>query len=1699
MGSIRNTRLWAVCFRLFGALLLAVSLLAHAEASLGKRVTNVAEYSYTNDSGTTVRVRTNPAEFTIVAAPTPSTVEFFRFAPTAPDALVTRINGSQFSPDGSKAGPFVDFPAPSTLNGVELDFSGDVPIIPAETYLAGELLIVRVIDTGQNGNPNVIETVTVEITCDDIDVITIRLFESGPNTGEFFAYVPTTPDVTPRNDNVLSTPNQASLTATYIDVFDETEVSIDTALVDPFGFLFDSLTGERIDGATVTIVDARSGAPAPVFGIDGFSEYPSTVVTGSVVTDESGLQYPLDAGGFLFPLMFPGEYRLLIEPPDGYTFPSTATEAEIAALPNGPFEIIEGSFGAFFTVEATGPLNFDVPLDPSGDLVVTKQAGIATASVGDYVGYTISIQNRDDVAARIRIEDQVPAGFRYQPGTSRLSGSRIADPEILSDGETLIFDTRQALGPGESVNLTYVLAVGAGTPLGEAVNRAVAVDGTGLAISNAAEAAISIQEDLLRSRLTIVGRVAEDACDADDEWARELRDGTGVGGVRLYMEDGQYVVTDREGKFHFENVLPGTHVVQVDEATLPPGYEPMICEENSRYAGSAISQFVDARGGVIWRANFYLKRTEAALEAEEEALNEVVTYDEAWLNSQPDGRYFAYPSEGTTPAARAIDVGIVHETGTTIRLFVNDRAVHAATYQGAIRSSDDQRKLSRWQAVNILDGNNRVRAEFVSTDGTIVETLEQTVSYVTEIHRVELVDDQSVLAADGRTPPSIALRVTDNAGRPVHAGRLITVNVESPYRLFDARRFEAEAPVTTAFTNLTGTAVDEYGVAHVLLDPTLETGRVRLRVLMNGNREEEIDVYLRPEKRDWILVGLAEGEAGIRTIDPSSAQSATDLITDGRVAFFAKGVVKGDWLLTIAADSDRRRGDIDDALFTDIDPNAFYTLYGDRSYQDGDADSQYPVYVKLEKNTFFALFGDYNTGLNESRLSRYNRRLSGLHSVYEGEHFSFEAFAAETNQQFARAELAADGTSGPFRIPGAPLVRNSEIITIETRDRFRPDQIIRQVNLARFTDYDIDFTTGELIFRTPVDVTDEGLNPNVIVVTYETINRGERNITAGGRAEARLLDERVELGATYVREEGSRTTANATSQLIGVDATVHVDEFTEINAEFATTQSSGGAPGAQQAGEGDAYLLEIIRRQERYSVSAFYRREEPGFGLGQLSTGTNGFERLGAQVSVNLATVQKKDGLRIDHVADAQAIREKSLTTGSERDLYEVNYTRRAGTFSTQLGLRAVNEDLVTETLDGTEAIESRQSLLLTGGVQKRFEKVGLGVSLVHEQPLGRDKDEVTQFPQRTVIGVDKSITARAILSVRHEILDGENASGQNTIAGLTVQPWSGGQINLSADTITADSGRRVGATVGVDQTFRINERWSAGFGIAHREQIDGDSDENPVDPLADAPRSPLETAPQSPLTLTEGFTSAYVGAGYQSDKTAASARIEARNSADGERYLALIGAARESSETLSFAVASRLQRELLDEAANRTDIDTRVGVSWRPVGEGTIVYNRFDVIHSDIEGEQTNLRLVNNLGVNTYLTDRTQAAVFYGFKYSQTQIGEDQFSGFTHLVGGEIRHDITRRIDLGFQGAALIDQNTGTTDYAFGPSVGFTPAENTWISLGYNFEGISDRDFQDAEFLQSGPYIKLRVKFDQNTVKGLLDRITPGARYQAE
>ena len=1657
--------------------------LAHAQDDLtvrnfGTEVVNVASLSYTTGSERRT-IGTGAAVFVIRPPQTEAVIEFFRFAPTAEDAIFRNISGSDFSPTGAINGPFSSVGDPF-VNGTKLNLDSEIPLIPAETYLAGELVFVRVTDMGQNLNSNEIETVVVTIEANNGDVITLRLYETGPDTGEFFAYLPSTAGEVNENDNTISAGGNTQLTATYIDSLNSTDVTVDTAVLNPLNRVFSSADGTRIDDAVITLINVETGTRATVYGVDGFSTFPAEVVSGDDIRDGAGLFYDNDVGEFNFPVVEPGVYRVEVEPPEGYSFASIVSEDDLNTLgAQEGFVITSASLGETFTVTEEGPLLFDIPLDPDSNLILTKTADRASADVGDYINYTVTIQNAGDTAAAVDLYDTLPMGFRYVPGTTRIQSIFTEDPVVSDDATLLTFDM-DALPAGETIRLNYALLVGPGALFGDAVNEAVARDPLMQPLSNVARAKVRLEEDLLRSTSTIIGRVTEQSCDGDADWVRPIDRGIGVDGVRLYMETGAYVVSDVDGLFHFEGVSEGTHVVQVDEETLPKGFELMTCEENTRYAGVNNSKFIDVQGGGIWRANFYLKQTGETEEVVEEETfkdtTEHLDFDGVWLNEQDPSPEWAYPSPDRTPSIPSTHVGIKHAAGQRVSIRLNDRDLASYYYQGADTSADGQVKISRWRGLPLQDGRNVFLADVHNSDGTIAQTIREEIWFVKDIARATPVPDRSVLVADGRTSPEIAIRLEDQSGRPVHAGRIARVTLDEPYRLLDAagdnRLREQTETLISPLSNRREFTVGRDGIMRVPLEPTLKTGKVTVTVTLDTGREVPVYMYLEPEKRDWILVGLAEGTAALQDINGNLnafAGDTDDLVSDGRVAFFAKGLIKGNWLMTLAVDTDKRRGNRDTGFEGEIDPNAYYTLYGDQTYQEFEGVSRYPLFVKLEKRQAYAMFGDFDTEVTEGRLTSYNRKLTGLKAEYLGDNLQVLGFAAETNQGFVKDEIAAEGLSGPYFLSNDNVLPQSEEIIVETRDRVRSDIILETKTLVRFLDYTIDYFTGEIIFRLPVDATDGEFNPNVIVVDYETSEDAERNITAGGRVQAQLLNDKVQVGTTFTHENGSALAAGAKSNQIGVDVVAQLSDSTEIRAEYAVTDQSGDG-----AGVADAKLVELVHTSESVLAEAYFREEDSGFGLGQRASNTNGVRRFGALGAVKLQeTNDPETGRRSTRQLEVEAFREENLTTGDTRTSGEILATQDGTKLDVSAGLRLTEDDFVDR--------EDRTSLLAVARASYDISKHGITIQASAETPIN-GQDEVSAQPQRLALGVDKRLGNVATINLRHELLNGGGQESINTTLGLSATPWSGVTATVSGDNLSNDSGRRLGATVGLDQSVRLTEKISAQVGVRARR-------------LLREEQAFVEVAPDaviSPVEANEDFQSIYVGAAFRNEDMTASARVEVRDNDDDQTWVLSSSAARDLSDTFSLAATAR-GRISNATGAPGTDkhFEARVGAAWRPRNEDTVFFNRFDVVNSQPLNDINTTKLVNNAAINTLVSDRWQLSTNVGNKYVKTQIGDRNFSNWSHLVGAETRYDVTEKIDLGLRGSILTSKDTGTA-YSWGPSIGVSPVDNVWLSAGYNVQGFRDDDFEAAEFSRKGAYLQLRVKFDQNTASGLLRRISP-------
>ncbi|MDH3643789.1 MAG: OmpA family protein, partial [Gammaproteobacteria bacterium] len=533
--------------------------------------------------------------------PTASTLELLSLSPGNPGASFETVQASACWSGGG----FAPAPPPTDQRGSTTAVPAVLELAPAQRFGSGDAIYLRLTDLDQDLDPFAADVVVVDVSVPgQNDAERVQLTETAASTGVFVGHLQTSAATVAANDCRLGAEPGSTVEFSYEDAVDSADTAFVTALLDPGFTVFSSLTGALVDDVQITLVDATTGLPATaaVFSADGITPFPTTVVSGGSVTDAAGNTIDFAAGSFRFPIIRPGNYRFEAVTPAGVAFPSTVPDADLAALSGGPFVIVAGSRGFDFEVLAGVPATFDVPVDPtSADVFLSKQASKDIAAIGDFVQYQVLVQNapQSSSVSDLVVTDVLPKGFRYVPDSARIDGAAVADPSIGADGRSLFFGPL-ALSPGARIELRYVTEITVGAELGRARNEATAA-GSGVANVNVAFAEVTVREDLLRDKAIVVGRVLDGDCESP-------ADMTGMADVRIFLEDGTYVVTDPEGKYHFEGLEPGSHVVQLDVGSLPQSHAIAHCDESSRFAGSSYSQFIDLQGGTLWQADFYVAR-----------------------------------------------------------------------------------------------------------------------------------------------------------------------------------------------------------------------------------------------------------------------------------------------------------------------------------------------------------------------------------------------------------------------------------------------------------------------------------------------------------------------------------------------------------------------------------------------------------------------------------------------------------------------------------------------------------------------------------------------------------------------------------------------------------------------------------------------------------------------------------------------------------------------------------------------------------------------------------------------------------------------------------------------------------------------------------------------------------------------------------
>lgn len=1488
--------------------------------------------------------------------------------------------------------------------------------------------------------------------------------------------------------------------------------------IEPVGTVFDSESGQPLAGARVTLFD-MGGTSAPAA-----ARVARTTASG----DDEVLSTTTDTEGrYRFAALPPaGRYRLVVQPAEGWVFPSQAAAAALRAQHSIHSQ---ASYGHTFEVTSWGADALpDVPVDPlSRVLRVQLSVSRSQPEIAESLVYTAQVRNAgDSMLDGLVLAGTLPPGLAYLPGSVRVNGQPLAPAADSGRGPALRF-VLPRMEAGATLTLGYRVVVGAAALQGDGLHRIQARAALPLpTLSNVASVKVEVQPGVFTAQALLLGTVFAD-CNAN---GRQDAGEPGAPGVRLLLQDGSYAITDAQGHYSFYGLRPRTQVLKIDALSLPAGVQPLASTQ--RHAGDGHSRFVDPRRGQLVRADFALQGCgPAQREAWAQRAARLRPDRELQLSTQteltPDGATRALgdrralqasgvigervdakapppkaPAGGTparaSPSASpsAPEAPAEADDDTTLEalapqvdaqlgfidlkdgqavsggplllrvkgradsrytLWVNGSAIGEDRIGQRVVVPQTQAELREYVGVPLRAGRNTLQLLAQDGFGNTRAQYSVTVLAPGALAQLRLQLPEGSAPSDGETLVPVTVELLDGEGQRIGGRTALTLHTSlGQWALQD------NDPLTPGVQTFV-----EGGLAKLALRAPASAGEAQLSAEA-GPARAQATLRFAPALRPLVAVGLVEGVLQLRHLKPGprattpqdgfdtalqgAAQPSGQDKTGTRAAAFLKGKVGDDTLLTVGYESDKDRRE---RLFRDIQPDAFYPVYGDDAVKGYDAQSTSRLYARAERGTASALYGDFSTQSSNPlrQLGAYQRSLTGARLTQAGGAFTGNVWASRDTTRQQVVEQRGNGTSGPFDLGSLGTLgalANSERVEVLVRNRDQPATVLRTTPLQRYADYDFDAFSGLLLLRSPLPSSDSELNPVSVRVTVEVDQGGPAFWVAGADGQLKINDT-VQIGGAFVQDRNPLEPL----QLASANASLRLAAGTALVAEAARSTRADGLVAAG-AGRGDAQRLELVHEGTALRVRAHVARSDANFSNPSASLGA-GREEAGLKGDYRLDDRTRLLGEAL-HSADAASGRRRSgALLGWERS-YE-------GGVKAEFGLRHVSGPGSADGADGARETTTAARAKL-GAVVPALPAASVFVEA--EQDL-RDSGR-----RMAAVGGDLQLAAAGRLYLRHEFissmsgpyaLDAE-ARRNSTLLGIdAAAPYDGrafGEYRLHEGL----SGREAEAALGLRNKWALAEGLRLNTSFERVQALQG-SQATPSGAATAALEYTRDTAFKASTRLelrrssTERSLLATLAAAWKlgSDWTllgrAAEARLQSRSAAQPER----------SQQRLQLGLAYR------DGLRNRANGLARYEFK-RETGPGQL----------DAEGSGARaVHVVSSHGdwqPTSALTVSGQLAA----KWVQERDGSGPLHSQARLAGARITHDLGERWDVGAHAHLL--SGGGSRARSVGVEGGYRVQTNLWLSVGWNAQGFRDRDLGVQQHTERGAYLRLRFKFDENLLK---------------
>jgi uncharacterized repeat protein (TIGR01451 family) len=1620
-----------------------------------------------------------------------------------------------------------------------LNFYGtDSYSAPVQQSKLGSPVYVQISAAQCNSDVAVIQTHPVTIVSQltgDSEIFTAT--ETGANTGVFRIL----PNVKTANaaltvvssgNGILEVLRNDKLTATLLDC-GVSLTTTSTLLIDPSGVVFDSKTNAPLAGAVVKLIDitgaGNGGSPgelAKVFLADGVSPAPSTVTTTA-------------DGSYSFALVFPSSYQLVVTPPNGYSF---ASQLPPSLLPPGRTVDAQGSYGLPFSVSLqSGPVTIDIPLDAgaAGGLFLKKTANKGVAEVGDFVDYQLTLNNNTGAAMPASIlQDDLPAGFAYVRGTTRFNGLPLADPSGAA-GPTLVFSLGN-LNAGAQPVLSYRVRLGPGAQQGNGINSAQL--SSGATRSNVATAKVKVTGGIFSNAAFLIGKVYAD-CNAN-----QIQDvgEPGVAGVRIYLDNGTYAITDSQGKYSLYGLIARTHVAKVDATSLPQGATLALLDQ--RNAMDAGSRFVDLKNGELGKADFAVAQCHSEMleqlaqlsSAQQSAPLEISAAAMAQIkpNASVVSDARTLPSAGVVGSSVVgvpVAPHVVSKVGSVVvPKFPSAPSLSSATAPASSGLVELEKLLPKMlpdtgfidlqdkQVLPTAQTRVRVKGPLGAQLKLVVNGQEIAASQVGEQSSLESVGVTAWDYIGINLKPGdnlLSLSAVDDFGISrgqthitlVAPGELAKIKINLPaemeadgktpvrvnVQLFDASGVPvtSSSPVTLESTLGEWLVTDldprepgvqvfiEGGSANFKLSPPLQSGKGKLRI-SSGALRSESDLIFVPSLRPMVASGIIEGVLNLRSL------SANDLVPTRSSDVFEREIQT----LSGRFDNGKNSAGARTSLFLKgkvLGSNLLTLAY------DSDKPKDTPLLRDIQPDQFYPVYGDSSVkGYEAQSTGRLYARIdNGTSFALVGDYSTQSDNPARLLTQYNRAlnGLKTRWDRGPTTLETfASNTDSTQVVDILAANGTSGPYLLSQrggeINSQRVSIVTVDRNFASTILsETPLTpFADYTLEPFVGQILFK----------------AAVPSVDANLNPVFIRVVYEVKSGGPMYWVGGADIRQKITP--EFTLGATTIRDANPANRLGLVGINGLWSL-----GDEASVIAEAARSDTDL-LGGGNAARLELRRLDKQVQAKVYAIKTDPAFNNPSSTFNAGVSEFGAKVGlpindKNRVFFDAIQSTTPGLSSTPLigglGFPSVPTAITPATSRQSAALGIEHSLPFSA-------KLTAALRHVDTTPLSsaQGAEPIAYTSARVRLDTPVYKTPQANMFVQYEqAVDGSERRATTLGASYQVLPQTKlyasheTSNSLSANDPLSTTAQRYGTVLGFDTTYMKDGQAFNEYRVA--DSIDGRSAQTALglrNLWSFQPGLSLSTTAQRITPISGRTADKATAISLALDYTEptdwkASSKIEWSQSTSVNTWLATAGwAAKISPE------ATALARGLYSDQTSRGGTSgqlnlgkVQLGLAWRPVD--TDVWNVLSRIEYK-NNQNSTIGLGLNLNeyahifsthLNVQPNRRWTIHGRYGVKWVADHASDMDTHATTQLVGARSIWDLTDRWDIGVQYFTEFATNYGQSHrQAIGAELGYLVMKNLWLSAGYNAVGFKDPDLAGQDYTQRGPYLRLRFKFDEELFK---------------